>query len=506
MSTFAKNKSIIRKTLAEERLPNVVSRTMTFMHQASGFVSFIDLNNLTVPTEAASEGFSNPGSEVFPYLRLYRQNISVETSYKGKLQDYSDYRIVNNEKIQFINLTTEPGEVFVIKLVLPNNVDVKNLQEELSNPVNILNNAKYGVATVPSKVSDMLSPVITDILTYVSGQNSKKFESVSNIDSITTPSASFHSSTHAFAGGVLLPDGRVFCVPYSQTSARIYSPVTDTSTTISGFPGGGAFVGGVLMTDGRVFCVPYNSTTAIICNTTTNTTTSVSGFPGGSAFVGGVLLPDGRVFCVPYNHTSAIIYNPTTNTTTSVSGFPGSGAFVGGVLMTDGRVFCVPYNHTSAIIYNPTTNTTTSISGFPGSAAFAGGVLLPDGRVFCVPQSQTSAIIYNPITNTTTSVSGFPGSTAFYGGVLMPDGRVFCVPHNQTSATIYDPVTNTTTTVSGFPGSEGYVGGVLLPDGRVICIPFNPTTTRILAGNFSKNINDFQLPKEIMLSPFLNKL
>jgi hypothetical protein len=133
MSTFGKNKSIIRRTLADERLPNVVSKTITFMHQASGFAEFIDLNNLTVPTDAAAEGFSNPGASVFPFLRLYRQNISVETSYKGKLQDFEDYRIVNNEKIQLINITTEPGEIFVIKLVLPNNVDISSLQSELSN-------------------------------------------------------------------------------------------------------------------------------------------------------------------------------------------------------------------------------------------------------------------------------------------------------------------------------------------------------------------------------------
>ena len=69
----------------------------------------------------------------------------------------------------------------------------------------------------------------------------------------------------AYVGGVLLPDGRVFCVPYNATTARIYDPATDTLTTPTGtYPGSGAYYGGVLLPDGRVFCVPRTATTARI--------------------------------------------------------------------------------------------------------------------------------------------------------------------------------------------------------------------------------------------------
>jgi hypothetical protein len=64
---------------------------------------------------------------------------------------------------------------------------------------------------------------------------------------------------------VLLPDGRVFCVPASSTTARIYDPVTNTVTTPGGtYPGGFAFTGGVLLLDGKVFCVPRNTSAARI--------------------------------------------------------------------------------------------------------------------------------------------------------------------------------------------------------------------------------------------------
>ena len=41
-------------------------------------------------------------------------------------------------------------------------------------------------------------------------------------DTLTTPSGSSYSGSSAYSGGVLLPDGRVFCVPASATTARIY--------------------------------------------------------------------------------------------------------------------------------------------------------------------------------------------------------------------------------------------------------------------------------------------
>jgi len=83
-------------------------------------------------------------------------------------------------------------------------------------------------------------------------------------DTLSTPAGTYPGS-YAYYGGVLLPDGRVFCVPYDATSARIYDPVTDTLSTPAGtYPGGDAYVGGVLLPDGRVFCVPYNATSARI--------------------------------------------------------------------------------------------------------------------------------------------------------------------------------------------------------------------------------------------------
>jgi hypothetical protein len=133
MSTIGKNLSFVKRKLAQERTPNVISRTVVYMHQATGYSTLIDLNSLNLPSEAAANGFANPGLDNIPFLVLFRQNVKIESSYKGELVDYQDYIITNNTQINLLSPnTTEPGEVFVITLNLPNNVDVKSLLDNLS--------------------------------------------------------------------------------------------------------------------------------------------------------------------------------------------------------------------------------------------------------------------------------------------------------------------------------------------------------------------------------------
>jgi len=323
----------------------------------------------------------------------------------------------------------------------------------------------------------------------------------------TPPPAGTYPGSTAYIGGVLLPNGKVFCVPHNATSARIYDPATDTLTTPAGtYPGSGAYTGGVLLPNGKVFCVPHNATSARIYDPVTDTLTTPAGaYPGSSAYVGGVLLPNGKVFCVPHVATSARIYDPATDTLTTPAGtYPVGGAYAGGVLLPNGKVFCVPFSATSARIYDPVTDTLTTPAGtYPGSTAYYGGVLLPNGKVFCVPLNATSARIYDPATDTLTTPAGtYPGGAAYIGSVLLPSGKVFCVPHKATSARIYDPATDTLTTPAGaYPGSSAYTGGVLLPSGKVFCVPHNATSAIIAETGYGKNIG-----VNFCTSPYFDKL
>jgi hypothetical protein len=301
----------------------------------------------------------------------------------------------------------------------------------------------------------------------------------------------------AYAGGVLLPDGRVVLVPFNTTIIGLFNPTTNTYSTIAGAPSNYAYRGGVLLPDGRVVFVPSYATTIGIFNPLLSAYSTIAGTaPGTDAYRGGVLLSDGRVVFVPFNATMIGIFNPITNSYSTIAGMPGVAAYDGGVLLPDGRVVFVPFNSTTIGIFNSTTNIYSTIAGAPGGGAYIGGVLLPDGRVVFVPSNATTIGIFNPTTNLYSTIAGMPGGAAYAGGVLLPDGRVVFVPANATTIGIFNPATNAYSTISG-PGIS-YVGGVLLPDGRVIFAPYNSATISILSGFAAP-------PRELCYHPCFNK-
>ena len=311
---------------------------------------------------------------------------------------------------------------------------------------------------------------------------------------------------YGLGGAVLLPDGRVFCPPYTGTTARLVDPRTNVVTTPAvTFPSNNAFEKGILLPNGKVFLVPRFSTFALIVDPATETvTTSAAVFPGANAYIGAVLLPDGRVYMVPYAATSALLYDYVTDTLSTPPGTFPTSSFISCVLTADGTVLCIPFGSTTARVYDPISQTLSTPSGtFTGN--FWGGVLLPDGRVFCCPATATTARIFDPHTNTVSTPAGTYAADGWRGGVRLPCGRVALVPNNAATALIFDPATETISTPRGTIAapSASYMGGVLLPDGRVFMTPCNKTQAQYLVtGGFGFA----PLPTNVLLSPWCNNI
>jgi len=238
-----------------------------------------------------------------------------------------------------------------------------------------------------------------------------------------------NTNTTKYAGGVLLPDGRVVFVPRDSKVLGIYNPSSNTFTETT-----------------------YTGTT--LDGSNTNTT----------KYAGGVLLPDGRVVFVPSSSNKLGIYAPSSDTftETTYTGTTLNGSntntvkYFGGVLLPDGRVVFVPQNSNKLGIYAPssdtfteTTYTGTTLDGSnTDTYKYAGGVLIPDGRVVFVTQAYNKSGIYNPTadtytetTYTSTKLDGTTTGDKYHGGVLLPDGRVVFVPSGSNKLGI----------VSGFP-------------------------------------------------------
>lgn len=218
--------------------------------------------------------------------------------------------------------------------------------------------------------------------------------------------------------GVTMPNGRIFLVPV-WNDPLIYDPDTNAVNTPFGNYGAtgtgmiGNYWGGCLMPDGRVFICPHTSTKARIYDPVSNTTTTPTPvFPGASAFRGCVTMLDGRIFMVPCQSTTACIYDPVTDTVSTPQGvYPGNYAYSGGLILPDGRVFCIPMNSVVRI-YDPNTGELSSIpfskigSGLTTLGQYISGTnntgnyylssygasVLPNGRVICCGNGSVSIL------------------------------------------------------------------------------------------------------------------
>jgi len=327
------------------------------------------------------------------------------------------------------------------------------------------------------------------------------------LDACTTISSTGFIGSYGFMGSTLLADNRVLCIPHNATVAEIFNPLTQSTESFGTFPGLNAFAGGILLPNGNVYIIPWASTEARIVDVNTYTVTTPTGtFTSGSAgYYGGTMMNNGELFLSPHNATEAFVYDYRTDASFSVPGYPGLGAYLGCVLLPNGKVLSIPYNTTRGRIYDPTTRSLSLTSAIFGSgqALYYGGCLLPSGEVFCIPHNSTSAAIYNPDTDSVRFTSNlFPGSAAFASGTLLPDGRVLCTPWTAPSCYIYDTESDTVSIVPHtFSGQDAHVGATLLRDGSVFLSPCNTTTAALI---HTGGHGHFAFSRHVLTSPYVN--
>jgi len=148
--------------------------------------------------------------------------------------------------------------------------------------------------------------------------------------------------------------------------------VTDLSNiTVANYPAIGVtdiskWYGGVLAPNGNIYCTPNNAQCVMkiipslngpdtlnfdISNINTTTYPFLTG--NNNKWRGGCLAPDGKIYCCPYNSNCVLIINPSNDTInlTDISGF--SGSYTGAVLAPNGKIYCAPTSGTNVLVIIP---------------------------------------------------------------------------------------------------------------------------------------------------------
>ena len=329
------------------------------------------------------------------------------------------------------------------------------------------------------------------------------------------------AGTQNWEGGVLHPNGKIYCFPENASVILIIDPDSNTTTTTgAGSFGtvGNKYQGSILAPNGKIYGVPCGSSTTArpqtvfqLLDPSNNTITdyaSIASLPQTNAFQGGVCAPNGKLYLTP--STSSIFYfiDPSNNTVSAFATYVTNSALLGqnysfGCVGPNGKIYLSPTGATVGRIIDPDTNTITTF-GITGQSlpSLGAGIVAPNGKIYFVPRDSIGYIL-DPFNNNTISTYScapvITGATSSFGGRLAPNGKIYFASWSGTFFGMLDPDNNTVTQL-GTVASVGYLGMVLTPKGKLVLIP--AAATSITAYNLNLN-NNFNI--NVCTNPMYNK-
>lgn len=282
----------------------------------------------------------------------------------------------------------------------------------------------------------------------------------------------------------MLPDGRIFCTPFNSTFAKIFTPGTDTFSSVGSFTGSTAYSSSVLLPSGKVLMIPLNGANNPLKifdpgdYSFANLTSAVGNYCGDAC-----VLPSGKVLITSgYTGTTTYCLDPIADTITTPGGswFSASQYKSCPCLAPDGKVYQFTYNSTAYKQYDPTTNTWTALVASNGINGIGNALIMSDGRLWTA--NSGNGIPYALDTNgQTQSAVGLTYTYHFSGNILLPDGRIFST-HIGVQLRVHDPISQSVATPVNLPLTDtNYVNDritrqpMLLRDGRILVSTYNNT-------------------------------
>jgi serine/threonine protein kinase len=302
-------------------------------------------------------------------------------------------------------------------------------------------------------------------------------------------------------GGVVAPNGKVYCLPSPSGSILAIDPVSQSAKHVAKVEDNtGLYYGAVLAPDGCIYGIPHGATTFFKLDPETNTVTTFGSAPGNGAYWGGVVANNGKVYCVPCGASGVLELDPATQQLTSFGMHdPAQYKYSGGVLAPNGKIYCMPDRAKQILIIDPEKQDISFIEEDLGEGAGKtfGGVLAPNGKIYSGMGAANRMIVIDPSNDTISYIENLPGSK-YIGSVLGPDGKIYSIPHRHNKVLVIDPETHETTYLENSETDGGHWGAVLTPHGSIIGVPRE--ASNVLMIDFGSKV-----PKNWALSRLYNR-
>ena len=309
-----------------------------------------------------------------------------------------------------------------------------------------------------------------------------------------------YTTTSAYSGGVLAPNGEIHFVPFSAnrgqkiTSAGVVTTYSLVYTTTN------AYSGGVLAPNGEIHFVPRDAARGQKISASGVVTTYSLVYTTAAAYAGGILAPNGEIHFIPFvANRGQKITSAGVVTTYSLLYTITSGSYGGGVLAPNGDIHFIPYNASVGQKITSAGVVTTYSLVYTTTNAYTGGVLAPNGDIHFVPSLNVGTI--GQKISSTGVVSTYSLVTSGYSnGVLAPNGDIHFLPFSGTVGQKISSAGVVSTYSLVYTTTSAYQGGILAPNGDIHLVPLSGTRGQ----KISLNSGVF-FSKGLCLSPFFNK-
>jgi hypothetical protein len=307
---------------------------------------------------------------------------------------------------------------------------------------------------------------------------------------------SVSSDGNKWGGGVLAPNGYIYCAPWENTTILKINPVNDTQVGIGSFVGSLKYCGGVLASNGKIYFIPSSAAQVLVLDPSDDTTyTFGTGTftSSGMAWLGGCLDKTGKyIYCAPWAGSKVLKINTETDTVTELGSYGGGNKWGGGAMGSNGHLYFSPVDVTTVMKIDTDTDNISLI----GSLSSAGNkwysaVTSKEGNIYFLTLSAEPHLKLTLPGETFSNVTSTVSSS--WGGTLGVDGLIYC--RQETINT----TTDTSTSFSN-PSAGTLIGLVTAGNGKVYGVPRLSSNIPVI-GNSINNVN-----KNFTLSRFNNKL
>jgi hypothetical protein len=243
-----------------------------------------------------------------------------------------------------------------------------------------------------------------------------------------------------YKGGGLASNGIIYLVNFESIGIGTINTNTNvyTNNPYNANPGAAAVTGGVLAPDGNIYCSPYVDTSHIYYFTPGANTLSSFSISASIRYCKPFLAPNGKIYCLGIGTKVVGVIDPVAKTFTEV-GTCANQQYCFMVLGGNGVVYAFPLNATGIGTLDLTTNIVTA-NVISGGTGYYGGILGPDGNIYLYQSSAGNIGVLNTKTNTlsvlTTTTNGY------LSAVLAANGNIYLGAAN---VIVFSGVTQTPT-------------------------------------------------------------